>query len=113
MIHKIGTWVRNSASGAITDASFDGFSMSIIAGNWGFSTTIPWRIVSDGDLIAASADLEPAQEALKAILGTTLADVVPMGRLMLGDPALVPSSGSAIEVFSDTQIDPWALSTPT
>jgi hypothetical protein len=112
MIEDIGAWVRDAASGPIAEATFDGFNLSLGGGNWGFGSTSPWRIVEGGDLVAGCGDPEAASEALKSIIGTSLVDVSAQSPSMRGDPVLVLSSGQQIEVFSDTQIDPWTFVIP-
>lgn len=87
--------------------------MVVIAGpGWSLSIACPWRLTRAGLLICAYGD-ENAASRMARLVGHDVTEVGPQGRHEVSrDPALALTDGYLLEVFSDTDLDPWVMRLP-
>ncbi len=85
----------------------------VLAGpNWSLSIVCPWRLRRGGALLTSIED--PGAEArLGELVGATITDVVAQtSRGTAGDPVFVFADGARLELFADTDLDPWVMRLP-
>jgi hypothetical protein len=74
---------------------------------WGLTLVCPWRLVRGTDLVLSWSAPE-APDAVWDLIGRRITAVAPRGR----DVAFPLSDGTTLEVFCDTDVDPWVLRLP-
>jgi len=91
----------------IDDANFDDPTLLIAGDGWSLSALCPWRIHgSDG--ITLSWSMTDAGQRISQLTGL---EIVSVGRLSL-DATFHLSDGSFLDLFSDTDTDPFVLKLP-
>lgn len=80
--------------------------------NWSLSIVCPWRLTRGGALVTSIED--PSAEArLRELVGGSIVDVVAQSSgEASGDPVFVFADGARLELFSDTDLDPWVIRLP-
>lgn len=76
---------------------------------WSLSVACPWRLTRDGLLVCAYGDRN-AETALQELIGASLIemDVEACARPST-DPAFRLAGNRWLEVFADTDLDPWVM----
>jgi hypothetical protein len=84
----------------------------LIGANWSLSIVCPWRLTRGGALVASIED--PSAEAhLRDVVGGAITDVIPQSAGGASpDPVFVFADGARLELFSDTDLDPWVMRLP-
>jgi hypothetical protein len=87
--------------------------MVVLSGtDWSLSVACPWRLMRDGRLATSYGD-EGAGEVLAGLVGN---EVVALGSAdssrVPGDIQVVLRNGTVLDVFADTDLDPWVLRLP-
>jgi hypothetical protein len=80
--------------------------LTISGDEWSLSVVCPWRLTSSGELLAALG-LEGADAAVEQLVGSELEMVD--AKTDLKDPVFEFSGGRRLEVFADTNVDPWVM----
>jgi hypothetical protein len=84
----------------------------VLAGDgWSATVNCPWRVSRRGVMLV-SRDSKDAEDRVWDLVGHDVVDVVAQSSVSPADPAVVFSGGLALEVFSDTAIDPWVMRFP-
>lgn len=85
--------------------------LTISGPGWALAIVSPWRIVADSRLVYGW--VHPAVEDLVwDLCGQSIVKIGVQSSLAPVDPVLHLSSGGAIEIFSQSGIDPWTLHLP-
>ncbi|MGH9209953.1 MAG: hypothetical protein ACRD2C_04655 [Acidimicrobiales bacterium] len=76
--------------------------------DWTLSITCSWRVVAPAGIAYgwSSAD---AEDQVWDLVGREIQRVEPQGSVAYTDPRLVLSGGLGLELFSETELDPWVL----
>jgi hypothetical protein len=85
----------------------------VLAGpNWSLSIVCPWRLTRKSVLVT-SIDDPGAEARLRELVGASIIDVVSQSSGgASADPVLVFADGARLEIFSDTDLDPWVMRLP-
>jgi hypothetical protein len=81
--------------------------LALSGSSWGLTAMCPWRVVREGG-IELSWSTPDAEDRVWDLIGRRVVAAVPQGR----DAAFTLSDGSVLEVFSDSDVDPWVLRLP-
>lgn len=85
----------------------------VLAGSkWSLSIVCPWRLTRGGALVTSIED--PGAEAhLRELVGASIVEIVAQtGWGTARDPAFVFADGARLELFADTDLDPWVMRLP-
>lgn len=91
----------------ITEVEYADPVLTINGEGWGLTVTCPWRLVRGDDLVL-SWSTPDAADTVWDLIGLRLVGARTRGR----DASFDLSDGSALEVFSDTDLDPWVVRLP-
>ncbi|MEV5542838.1 hypothetical protein AB0L13_39065 [Saccharopolyspora shandongensis] len=82
-------------------------NLNISGDGWALNVTCPWRMMTDDGLWFSWSDVE-APNLFTSLIGRELQDV----RLIDNgpDPAFKISGNAELQVFGDTDYDPWVIS---
>lgn len=84
--------------------------MVLLAGpGWSFSVACPWRMMRDGQLETSYGD-DGAAAVLDGLTGTAVISLGGSGGP--GDLQIALDGGGVLDVFVDTDLDPWVLRLP-
>lgn len=84
----------------------------LVGSNWSLSIVCPWRLTRGGALVTSIED-PGAEGRLRELVGTTIIDVTSQtSRGTAGDPVFVFADGARLELFADTDLDPWVMRLP-
>lgn len=75
---------------------------------WSLSVQTAWRIVGPEGLVF-SCDSEDAIDRVWDLIGEEVCAIAPLGVASQVDPALIFSSGLALEIVSLHPVEPWVL----
>ena len=95
----------------IEDVVFYHPALLLIAPDWQMTIVCPWRLVRD-DVVLTSLNDPDVADYLPKLVGTTITRLVPRepGTILpAADPELSFDCGYSLEVFADTDLDPWTL----
>ena len=102
---------------AIDKASWSQPVLTLSGESWSLSVTCPWRLRADGDFLDAAGSGLPLGESergsdlekhVAALVGREIIAVSAADDDLL-DPAFRISGGFVIELFADTDLDPWVM----
>jgi hypothetical protein len=87
--------------------------MVVLAGpHWSLSVACPWRLMRGDKLVTSYGD-EGAGEILAGLVGNEVVALGPVASSrVLGDLQVSLGDGSVLDVFADTDLDPWVLRLP-
>jgi hypothetical protein len=91
----------------ITDVEYADPALTANGDGWGLSVSCPWRLVRGDDLVL-SWSTPDAADRVWDLIGLRVVGARTRGR----DASFDLTDGSALEVFSDTDLDPWVLRLP-
>lgn len=88
---------------------FNGPVVVLTGPNWSLSIVCPWRLIRGSALVTSIED--PGAEArLRELVGATIIDVgTQADRETARDPVFVFADGARLELFADTDLDPWVM----
>ena len=96
----------------IDELEFNDPVVVLVGQNWSVSITCPWRLMREGILVTSSEDGN-AETRLRDLVGTTVVDLIGQGGFQTShDPVLVFSDAARLEIFADTDLDPWVMRFP-
>lgn len=88
----------------IVDVEFQDPILVVSGEGWALTAMCPWRVLR-GDALDLSWTAPDAEDRAWDLIGRRIVSAEVRGR----DPVLHLSDGSAVELFSDTDTDPWVL----
>jgi hypothetical protein len=81
----------------------------VVAGDdWSLTVTCSWRVVGPGG-IAFSCSSANVEDLVWDLIGAQVLRIDRRGSGVIYDPILVLSGELMLELFSDTELDPWVL----
>lgn len=86
-------------------------SVSFIGSKWALSLVCPWRVVQAGERLFAWDDADVA-DALVELIEQSIVEVRQRSSEAPWDPVFILSNGFEIEIFADSDLDPWVLRLP-
>jgi hypothetical protein len=89
----------------IREATFADPTLVLSGDGWSLAATCPWRVVHHDHGIEISWSSSDAEDRVRGLVGVQITSVRQRGN----DPAFDLSNGRVLEVFSDTDVDPWVL----
>ncbi|HEV7758263.1 MAG TPA: hypothetical protein VGO78_04720, partial [Acidimicrobiales bacterium] len=89
----------------IGEATFTDPTLVLGGDGWSLAATCPWRVVDHDHGIEMSWSSSDAEDRVWDLVGVQITAVRQHG----SDPAFDLSTGRVLEVFSDTDLDPWVL----
>ena len=104
---SIGEHVARSGPLEITEIEFQDPVMALSGEGWALTAVCPWRVLR-GDALELSWSTPDAEDRAWDLIGRQVVAADQHGR----DAVLQLSDGSSIELFSDTDTDPWVLRLP-
>lgn len=97
---------------AITDIEHNDPAILLRGDDWSLSIVCPWRLCQYDRLVCAYGDPD-AEPRTRLLIGAEVIEVVAQSMLQrYRDPAFRISGGYSLEIFSDTDLDPWAVMLP-
>jgi hypothetical protein len=86
---------------------------AVLAGSeWSLAITCPWRVTRGGALVTSPSDPHAAAR-LGDLVGGAIASLRDRsGDDTPADPVFVFSDGARLELFADTDVDPWVMHLP-
>ena len=99
--------VRRASPLVIKAVEFHDPVLVVSGEDWGLTTMCPWRVLRDGDM-EMSWSTANAEDRAWDLVGRAILAAPQCDR----DPVFEMSGGSRLELFSDTDIDPWNLRLP-
>jgi|GEM_PF-2145765 len=112
MIDHLQAVVRDLLPLRIDEVEFNEPTATLAGPSWAFSATCAWRLTRSGLLICSSGQLD-AQAGLGELVGQQITAVTRQsaaGPTM--DPAFHMTADHYLEIFSDTDYDPWVMRLP-
>ena len=88
----------------IDEAEFSDPTLLVSGQDWTLAVTCPWRI-TNGSVVEVSWTSKDAADRVWDLIGQTIVAIRDEGR----DPMFALSGGAQLEIFSDTDTDPWVL----
>jgi hypothetical protein len=95
----------------VVTAEWSNDALVLTGDGWSATVNCPWRVSRLGVMVF-SWDSKDAADLVWDLIGHDVVDVVAQSSVSPADPAVVFSGGLALEVFSDTAIDPWVMGFP-
>jgi hypothetical protein len=91
---------------AIEEARYADPVLTLAGPEWSLSVVCPWRLRGEDGLITGFAH-DDAESCVVSLRGGNIVGVRATGEL--GDPIFDLSGGTRLEVFADTDVDPWVM----
>jgi hypothetical protein len=107
MTVSISEYVERAGPLEITEIEFQDPILALAGEGWALTALCPWRVLR-GDALELSWSSPDAEDRAWDLIGRQVVAADQRGR----DAALRLSDGSVIELFSDTDTDPWVLRLP-
>lgn len=87
--------------------------MVVLAGpGWSLSVACPWRLMKDDRLVTSFGD-DGAEENLETLVGSEVVALRSVDCTRTpGDIHVAFADGTVLDVFADTDLDPWVLRLP-
>lgn len=112
MIDELRAAIREFLPLRIDELDFNDPVVVLAGQGWSVSIACPWRLMREGLLLTSIEDSN-AEARLRELVGSTVVDVVAQtGARPSSDPVLVLSDEARLEIFSDTDLDPWVVRLP-
>jgi hypothetical protein len=94
----------------IQEATYADPVLTLAGAEWSLSVVCPWRLRAEEGLITAFGG-DDAEAQVARLVGGELTGLSATGDL--GDPIFDLSGGLQLEVFGDTDLDPWVMRLPS
>jgi hypothetical protein len=112
MIDRLATALRDLLPLRIDGVEYTDPWVSIMGPSWSLGIACPWRLTREGLLICGFATPDTGAR-LRAILDEELTEVEAQGcAAPSSDPAFRITGNFFLEIFSDTDLDPWVMNLP-
>jgi len=95
---------------AIEQATYADPVLAFAGPDWSLSIACPWRLRGEDGVISAFG-AHDAEARVSSLAGGELIGISATGEL--GDPIFELSGGLQLEVFADTDLDPWVMRLPS
>jgi hypothetical protein len=86
-------------------------TLTVVGDDWSLSVTCPWRVVTPHG-IAFSCSTADAEDQLWDTIGKAIVSIEPQGATNPFDPVFRFADDTLLELFSDSELDPWSLQLP-
>jgi len=112
MIEELRTAISGLLPLQVRELEFNDPVVVLTGPDWSISIVCPWRLTRGGALVTSIEDPN-AEARLRDLVGASIVDVGAQASASAsGDPVFVFADGARLEIFSDTDLDPWVVRLP-